>query len=1188
MEKRKSYRICIFIIGCILINYFGKSISDYLVLPMWLDSIGTVFAAYVFGPVCGAIVGVTSNTMYGLHSTVSLFYGLTNLVVGVTVGICAKKGFLKNVFGVLSTAFLVTVLSVLISVPLNFVLAQGATGNVWGDGVAGYLQELGCNPKISYIIGELYLDFVDKVIALLILYMVVRFYQKRKENGKIDKTNQKKVISLFLIVQMIAFLFPCNTVCAKNDSDKQAADGYDFHKYVQTVFNKENGLAGGSANDIVQTKDGVLWVGTYGGLYRYSGNTFQWMKEFDSVKTVNCLYEDEAGRLWIGTNDNGLSICINQNISNVVKKQNGLPSNSVRCIVQSTDGYYYVGTTDGLAVMQLSGGLEVYKIIPDVVYGDSICADENGNVAVVTDEGGLYLIRDTEVIAQQKMQKEGKSYNCCAFDETGKLYVGTSADTIEIYQITGNRLEKLSSVECDGLAGITSLKISEKNIMFICADNGAGYMTLDGEFCIIDTNTFNSSIEQMLIDYQGNLWFASSRLGLLRLCPSIFQKVYEKYGLEEKVVNTIIRWKDCMYFGTDSGMDAIPDNHTTELTDSIVEKLKGVRIRCLMVDSKNHLWICTSGQGIWEISESGKIKIYDSQTGAIGDKFRSVIQLKNDTIVVAGDSGLTYIRQGKVFDTIGLSDGLSNPKVLSLYEREDGTVLAGTDGNGIAVIKDGKVIQTLKQENGLSSDIILRMVADSDGGGLFVVTGNGLCYLTDAGDIRNLSNFPYYNNYDLVEGKNGELFVLSSAGIYVVDKTSLLEGDDLSYELLDEKKGLRIELTPNSWNYLDEEDNLYLSGETGVACMNLNQYDISVRSYRMLLKEIIVDGESYLVEKGETTYIPRGARRIEINPEVVNYSIKDPSISVYLEGFDQKAKVMVQSEMSSIVYTNLASGEYTFHLAVLDSRTGDIIAENTYKIVKEKEIYDNWWFQLYVGVVAVVIIAYLTWMFIRTQIQKTLRIQRMELEWAKKQVQMGNETILTIAKTVDAKDENTSQHSVRVSEYSVLIAKKLGYSDEACEELRKMAILHDIGKIGIPDYVLNKPAKLTDEEYEIMKSHVTRGAEILKNFTLINNVTEGALYHHERYDGRGYIHGLKGEEIPLNARIIGIADAFDAMTANRVYRKKLDFEYVLGELKRGRGTQFDPKLVDIMLGLIDDGTINVTQIYKATGSEVKR
>ena len=202
-------------------------------------------------------------------------------------------------------------------------------------------------------------------------------------------------------------------------------------------------------------------------------------------------------------------------------------------------------------------------------------------------------------------------------------------------------------------------------------------------------------------------------------------------------------------------------------------------------------------------------------------------------------------------------------------------------------------------------------------------------------------------------------------------------------------------------------------------------------------------------------------------------------------------------------------------------------------------------------------------------------MQKKELQLAKDQIAMGNETVLTIARTVDAKDENTSQHSFRVSEYSVMIAKRLGFSDEQCENLRKAALLHDIGKIGIPDSVLNKPARLTDEEYAVMKSHVVKGGEILSKFTLIDNVADGALYHHERYDGSGYVHGLKGEEIPLNARIIGIADAFDAMTANRVYRKKLDMDYVIAEIKRGRGTQFDPKLVDIMIELIESKEIDI-------------
>ena len=208
------------------------------------------------------------------------------------------------------------------------------------------------------------------------------------------------------------------------------------------------------------------------------------------------------------------------------------------------------------------------------------------------------------------------------------------------------------------------------------------------------------------------------------------------------------------------------------------------------------------------------------------------------------------------------------------------------------------------------------------------------------------------------------------------------------------------------------------------------------------------------------------------------------------------------------------------------------------------------------------------------------RRQRAELNKRRKQMEtMSLQMMRTLSTTIEAKDEYTRGHSYRVAEYAALIAEELGWDKKEIRNLKNAAHLHDIGKIGIPDAILNKPGRLTDEEYAVMKTHVTRGGEILKDFTMIDNVSVGALYHHERYDGSGYCVGLKGEEIPLDARIIGIADAFDAMTANRVYRKQLDIDFVIGELKRCSGTQFDPKLVDILLSLIEDGTIDVEKLY---------
>ncbi len=1180
MQHRKGYQISLFVIGCILINCIGKWIAAAWQLPLWMDSFGTVCSAYALGPFCGAVVGAAANVIYGFYHKASYIYALTNIAVGILTGYYAAKGYLKDLFKTMSLSFLITLLSVGVSVPLNYVFSGGRTGNIWGDGVIDLLGQMGLHSWMRGVIGEFYVVFLDKVVTLVAFYAGLRLWHRYKthpdkENAGRINPNHIKTGSIVLLMILGSMLSGPVVVSAQDTA-------HSYNMYVQTIYNDNNGLPGGKANDIAQTKDGILWIGTYGGLYRYNGSRFQWMDHYESVKNVNCLFTDEAGRLWIGTNDSGVSICINEEISNVVDSSQGLPADSVRCITECSDGTFYVGTSDALAIVSLSGGLAVSDIVSEITYTKSLSADQQDHVAAVTDEGSLYLLSKGKVIQHLQRKTYQEAYSCCMFDDQGRLYVGRTDNRIEIYQLRGEKLKKLRTVSCGALVNIKSLHKSEDREIFICADNGAGFLDEAGTYQSVNTNKFNSSIDHMLIDYQGNLWFTSSRLGLLRMCKSVFTEIFTETGLEKDVVNTVIRWKGDVYFGTDSGLKVVDGAMTGSKDNDLSRRLKGIRVRCLMEDGRGCLWVCTSGAGVWKVSEDGTIRVYSEKDGLLGDKFRTALELKDGTIALAGDLGISFVQNGKISGNIGASDGLPNPKVLCMLQQKDGTLLAGTDGNGIAVIRDGKVQSRYKKTDGLSSEVILRMVEDTDNGGMFVVTSNSLCFMKDD-KIRILDNFPYYNNYDIVEGKKGEVFVLSSAGIYVVDKKKLEQGKKLDYDLLNATKGLQESLTPNAWNYIDEKDNLYLSGGFGAVYMNMNDYNSHNFSYRMLMKSIKMDGETSYVERGEPFHISRGVNRVEIIPEVVNYSINDPYVRVWLEGYDKEPTILPQSELKNIVYTNLPTGEYVFHMAVYDHQKTKVIEESTYQIIKDKEIYDHWWFYVYYGIVLVLAIVYLTWLIVRTQIQKKLNLQKKELELARNQIQMGNETIITIARTVDAKDENTSQHSQRVSEYSVMIAEKLGYSKEDQEVLRKTALLHDIGKIAIPDRILNKAGRLTDEEYGIMKSHVLRGAEILKNFTFIEHVDEGALYHHERYDGRGYVNGLKGEEIPLNARIIGIADAFDAMTANRVYRKKLDLDFVLEELRKGRGTQFDPQLVDIMLGLLEDGTIDVERLYGTGG-----
>ena len=178
--------------------------------------------------------------------------------------------------------------------------------------------------------------------------------------------------------------------------------------------------------------------------------------------------------------------------------------------------------------------------------------------------------------------------------------------------------------------------------------------------------------------------------------------------------------------------------------------------------------------------------------------------------------------------------------------------------------------------------------------------------------------------------------------------------------------------------------------------------------------------------------------------------------------------------------------------------------------------------------------------------------------------------VQTLAEAIDAKDAYTNGHSGRVAKYTREIARRFGYSQKRQDEIYMMGLLHDVGKIGVPDAVINKPAKLTEEEYAQIKTHPVMGDRILKNIRERPKLAIGARWHHERYDGTGYPDGLSGDKIPEEARIIAVADAYDAMTSRRSYRGILSQDIVRNEIKTGKGKQFDPAFADIMLTMIEE------------------
>lgn len=190
------------------------------------------------------------------------------------------------------------------------------------------------------------------------------------------------------------------------------------------------------------------------------------------------------------------------------------------------------------------------------------------------------------------------------------------------------------------------------------------------------------------------------------------------------------------------------------------------------------------------------------------------------------------------------------------------------------------------------------------------------------------------------------------------------------------------------------------------------------------------------------------------------------------------------------------------------------------------------------------------------------------------------DSIQTLRYTVEAKDPYTRGHSDRVSLYSVLIGKYLGLSEKDLKTLEIGGLFHDIGKIGVPDAILRKETKLTDDEYSEIKNHPAIGAHILSSAEIFKDIIPIVKHHHEKYDGNGYPGRLKGEEIPYLARIAAIADTFDAMTSKRTYRDALPLETVIAEFERCRGTQFDPKLDDVFLDILKNHYDEIKEIQE--------
>ena len=938
------------------------------------------------------------------------------------------------------------------------------------------------------------------------------------------------------------------------------------------------------AEALCQTEDGYVWIAQYSGLTRYDSKEYVTYKNFTengveySIINVRAL-ASKGNTLYVATYKN-LFVYENYHFSYL-----NVEAGTIRDIAFDEDN-------DLIYISSVDQGATLYDVknntstkLPNLESGNvnDIAIDMKRNTYYYHLDDGVYDKDGTKIYSYPEI------FDIYSYEDI--LYIGQQNGVIKRYNMATKSL--LSDIEVADQIN-KMLYSKEEDILFVaCEKNGFYCVDLSGEEPVISLAgdlANKSQLVDLMIDYEGNLWLASHSSGVSIITENpltslLYDDTTWKSITENKRIYAVEKYENILYIVSakhiymyDMDTNKILDNNV--IYDSITAFAGDKPFTPRDVEVfKNKVYFAIEGVGLVEYNPStSAVTIYD------------VEYVTNHTDKLVGEPNLDLtdtVRSLRNFDSylaIGYGRGVmkfdgtnfsvmntGNTGVLYISKSKDGKLIFNRTA-GIFEIDDDFTqftdVPTLKNLGINKEENVLKFLVDGD---YIYYTLNSRLFRCETktrenkeiiipyvkGSIVELSKIEY------VDKNNNSIFkyvIASQTQIYIADS---LEKDQLeNYEFYDASNGLKPIAANTSGFYDKEEQKYYFQSENGIFVYDFNETKSTTVPVKIGVSNIVLDDQEFY---GNYINIKKDVYRVTINLSVFGFKPnKGYSIYYKMDGIDSDYHVTTDNERS-INYTNLRGGNYRFNAYAVDEY-GQTSNRISIELIKEKRVYEHVWFWVVAVILALSFVAGIAFLIIHIKTQQSLRKQ---LEYKNITV----ESIQAIARTIDAKDEYTNGHSTRVGYYSKLIAENLGMKQDEVDEIYYIALLHDIGKIAIPDKILNKPGRLTDEEFAVMKSHTTRGAKILKGISTIHHIVEGAKSHHEKYDGTGYPEGLKGEEIPYVARIICCADCFDAMASKRVYKEPFSPETIINEFKRCSGTQFDPKIAEVVINMMETGKL---------------
>ncbi len=1054
-----------------VLNAICASIATHYQIPFFLDSVGVFLTTILLGPLGGAIVGTVMDIFFGAYG-----YIFASVATAFVVGYLLHDNDRIDSFRVISTGFLAGIVTSLLAAPFNIAFNQGYTWNIWGDALVDLLSQSIDSTVICCLAGEFIVNIPDKLFTLIILMVMIKVFRhegisitnsvafRGEKNEKTEKAPEEKApkgksskkisdllktkklfkkeggrfFALFLACALLIGTIAEIPAVAKNAEDKNlpgdamdsgALSGMNFNaEYALNMYGADEGLNSAEINSITQTGDGYIWCGGYSGVYIYNGSYFEQIALDERITNALALYTDRKGRIWIGTNDNGVA-CYNPYSEALVffTMDEGLPSNSIRDICEDENGNIYVSTASYLCRITFksarnnAGGrvktinenedelaledtvdyvvstdlgkaeIDVYDDMEGIAYTYSLISSGGDGVCGVTDNGKLFIVKDDKLVGL--LEAPDGNYLYIAVEEgteEGTFLASTSKDKFEFIRFDGKNLVKTGEKELSGISGVEVLKHSDSFAgYFMGGREHIGFLADDGTFQLFEDSEFDSAVSDIVIDRQSNIWMSSTKQGVAKFSHNPFTDLFRKGGISERAVNAILLDGENLYIGTDTGVLKINKNTGKQVADDRLSIFDGDRVRNINKDSKGNLWFSTYGDyGLVKYSPAGDMTSFTSDTSAVlGSRFRFTLELSNGEILAASSDGVSFIKGGNVIATIGSEDGLVVPKVLAACEENDGSLWIGTDGGGVYTLEDGKVKGHFGSEEGLKSEVVMKIVPCI--GGRIYVASNGLYYHANGKRIRKLTHFPYNNNYDVLITADHLAFISSSAGLFVVDEAELIDDDhDYSYALLNKKRGLTTTFTSNSWN-VESEKMFYLCCADGVRTLNLKDYADFDSHYQIVLRSIAKDGEPVPSANGGYN-IPAGAGQVTILPAILNYTVSDPLVHVELEGVDEEGITTRQSELDEIYYSDIPFGNYILKVQVLDDTAEIVKKEMTFLIHKDAKLYERLYYKVYLYANILLLLLFIGWSVSRMGNMAVINRQYDQIREAKEDAELAN------------------------------------------------------------------------------------------------------------------------------------------------------------------------------------------------------